>query len=548
MNVPHLGFGLGLRGKHHAHIMEHKPAVDWFEIISENYMFTDGAIKRRLEKIREHYPVVMHGVSMSIGTVDALNSDYLKKLKELMDWLQPAWVSDHLCWTGVAHKNTHDLLPVPYTEEALQHIILRLKRVQDVLGRPILMENPSTYLEFKSSHMPEAEFIARMVEGSGCGLLLDVNNVYVSCFNHRLDVKKYIDALPLDAVGQIHLSGHSNKGTHIIDTHDDYVIPPVWEMYKYVIHKGGAKNTMIEWDDKIPDFPILSAELDKARAAAIAPEHYTLPSLAMEYPAQIANEIPPLAMQQETMQSAIIGAEKTLPDWIRDKPNFAPQAQLQVYTNAYRWRLSDIVAEDFEVLRQYLGGDKTDALIRDYVEATPSSVQDAGKYPSGFPAFLAKQLPQEIFAQELAVLENAIVQLAPLPETEALAPEHLAQITPEMFGEMLLFPREALQLFAFATPVNAYYGAVMREEKPLVPAPEKSWLAVYRHEDSMWRLDLEEHEYALLTRLFSGEKIGPALEAMQDKITEENLQDWFGRWLRNGLLANQRLPVQMASK
>ena len=440
----------------------------------------------------------------------------------------------------MAHKNTHDLLPVPYTEEALKHIVQRLREVQDFLGRPILMENPSTYLEFKSSHMPEAEFIARMVEGSGCGLLLDVNNVYVSCFNHRLDAQKYLNALPLDAVGQIHLSGHTNKGTHIIDTHDDYVIPEVWEMYKYVIHKGGMKNTMVEWDDKIPEFPVLAAELDKAREAANTCEKYTLPNLAAEYPAQIANAIPPLSSQQETMQTAILTGTETSPDWIRDKPNFPPDKQLQVYINAYRWRLEDNVAEDFAVLKHYLGTDTCDEMIRSYVETTPSTTQDAAYYPAGFPAFLSTTLPHDIFAHEIATLENAIVQLARLPETEALTQDHLAHLTSENFGEQQLHPRKALQLFAFSYPVNDYYGAVMREENPEAPAAEHSWLAVYRHEDSMWRLDLEENEFTLLARLFRGEKISAALEAMQDTISEKDLGNWFGRWMRNGLLCHSR--------
>ena len=236
---PALGFGLGLRIPHYAHIFEHWPTVDWFEIISENFMDTDGKARRNLSRIAERYPIVMHGVALSIGTVDPLNSDYLRKLKRLIDEVQPAWVSDHLCWTGVAHKNSHDLLPVPYTEEALKHIVRRIGQVQDFLGRSIALENPSTYLEFKASHIPEAEFIAAMVRESGCQLLLDVNNVYVTCYNHRQDTQAYIDALPLERVVQIHLSGHRHMGTHIIDTHDDHVADAVWALYRQVIAQAG---------------------------------------------------------------------------------------------------------------------------------------------------------------------------------------------------------------------------------------------------------------------------------------------------------------------
>ncbi|MBY0408432.1 MAG: DUF692 domain-containing protein, partial [Rickettsiales bacterium] len=283
-NLPNLGFGLGLRPKHYSYIFEHQPKVDWFEIISENFMDTDGKPRRNLARILEYYPVVMHGVAMSIGTVDPLNSEYLTKLKKLADDIKPAWISDHLCWTGIAHKNTHDLLPVPYTEEALKHITQRIKDVQDFLERPIALENPSTYLEFKQSSMPEAEFIARMAEESGCNLLLDVNNVYVTCFNHRLDPKAYLDTLPLDRVIQIHLSGHTNNGTHIIDTHDDHVVDEVWQLYKYGVHKAGrVPNTMVEWDDNIPDFDVLYAELGKAKVASRDAHNYMpLPDLAKQ--------------------------------------------------------------------------------------------------------------------------------------------------------------------------------------------------------------------------------------------------------------------------
>ena len=184
-HFPKLGYGLGFRPTHFSYIKENRPDVDWFEIITENYMDTGGKPRRTLDELKERYPIVMHGVSLSIGTVDPLNSEYLEKLKKLEQHVQPKWISDHLCWTGIAHKNTHDLLPVPYTEEALNHIIERIKQVQDYLGRRIVLENPSNYLEFTASSMSEWEFIARMVEGSGCGLLLDVNNIYVSCYNHR---------------------------------------------------------------------------------------------------------------------------------------------------------------------------------------------------------------------------------------------------------------------------------------------------------------------------------------------------------------------------
>ncbi len=263
---PNLGFGLGLRAQHYDIILETRPkSVDWFEIISENFIEAHNGYWDFLADLRQDYPIIMHGVSLNIGSTDPLNKTYLQKLKELADFLQPAWFSDHLCWTGIGSKNTHDLLPVPYTLQTLNHISERIKQVQDYLDRSFILENPSTYLEFNESTIPEWKFLANLTENTGCGLLLDVNNIYVNSFNHGYDAKKYIDAIPTDKIAQIHLAGHHNFGTHIVDTHDAHVKDDVWDLYSYTIKTKGKISTMIEWDDNIPEFDVLLAELDKAR-------------------------------------------------------------------------------------------------------------------------------------------------------------------------------------------------------------------------------------------------------------------------------------------
>lgn len=266
---PDLGFGVGLRAPHYDVILAARPkSVDWFEIISENFIEAHRGYWEFLADLRRDYPLVMHGVSMSIGSTDPLDMDYLRKLKVLAEAVRPAWVSDHLCWTGVNGKNSHDLLPVPYTRQALGHITDRVKRVQDILGRALVLENPSTYLEFDASEMPEWEFLARLCEEADCGLLLDVNNVYVSAFNHGYDARRYIDTMPAGRIVQIHLAGHRNYGTHIIDTHDGHVIDEVWALYEYALTAKGRISTLVEWDDHIPEFDVLVGELDKARDAA----------------------------------------------------------------------------------------------------------------------------------------------------------------------------------------------------------------------------------------------------------------------------------------
>ena len=266
---PDLGFGVGLRAPHYDLILAERPKnIDWFEIISENFIDAHPGYREFLADLRRDYPIVMHGVSLSVGSTDPLNLPYLARLKNLADAIQTPWLSDHLCWTGVNGKNTHDLLPVPYTSESLAHIVARIREIQDRLERRIVLENPSSYLEFTDSTIPEWEFLSEMAVQSDCGLLLDVNNVYVSAFNHGYDAHAYIDAIPSDRVVQIHLAGHKNYGTHIIDTHDGHVIDAVWDLYRHTVHSKGTVSTLVEWDEHIPEFDVLAAELGKARQAA----------------------------------------------------------------------------------------------------------------------------------------------------------------------------------------------------------------------------------------------------------------------------------------
>lgn len=565
-NYPNLGFGAGLRPAHYAAILDAPtpPNIDWFEIISENYMDTDGRPRRMLEAVLAHYPVVMHGVSLSIGSTDPLNRHYLSKLKALADWVNPPWISDHLCWTGIQQKNSHDLLPVPYTEAALAHIIDRIKQVQDVLGQPFILENPSTYLEFRQSTIPEWEFLARMVEGSGCGLLLDVNNVYVSCFNHRLDPKTYLDALPMDKVAQIHLAGHSNQGTHIVDTHDNHVVDEVWELYRYVLQKTGPVSTMVEWDANIPDLSTILAELDKARAiaASLYDTQPTLPHLrqmcneAHTEPAASGGHIQ--AMQW--MQSAILTAPDTLKEvqaqqWVKAKPAFPPADQIAVYHRGYRYRLFDALLEEYPATAHYLGRNIMFPLIRSYIEATPSQFYNLSDYLLPFADYVsrlqtinASQLPDishisPDIACELATLDAGYACIFDMPESPMLDTATLHAIAPESLAEQYFAPRTASALYHFSYPVHQYRQAVkQKHDTPALPESD-TYLCLYRHADAIQPLPLDKQEYALLCLMQQGLDFGTAIERYLADHPQEHaeqflpqLQHWLVRWVEHALL------------
>jgi uncharacterized protein (UPF0276 family) len=265
---PGLGFGLGLRAQHYQEILDSAPAVDWFEALTENYLVPGGKPLHYLEAVRARYPVVLHGVSLSIGSSDPLNRGYLAQLRNLADRIEPAWISDHLCWTGLNGRNLHDLLPLPYTEEAVVHVSDRIQAVQDYLGCRLLIENVSSYLAYTDSCMSEWEFLSAVAGRADCLILLDVNNVYVSGFNHDFDPHDYLRGVPAERVQQFHIAGHRNHGDYIVDTHDEPVIDPVWRLYAEACRRFGAVSTLIERDDNIPPLSELLDELAHARRIA----------------------------------------------------------------------------------------------------------------------------------------------------------------------------------------------------------------------------------------------------------------------------------------
>jgi uncharacterized protein (UPF0276 family) len=266
LSVPYLGHGLGLRTQHYPQIWDGTARADWFEVISENFMVPGGRPLTILTRARELAPIVLHGVSLSLGSTDPLRAPYLDELAALAHRFEPAWISDHLCWGSVGGHYAHDLLPLPFSEEALAHVAARVMAVQERLGRQILVENVSSYLTYTHSTMPEWEFLAALAARADCGILLDVNNIYVSACNHGFDPATYLAAIPAERVGQIHLAGHTDKGTHLLDTHIGPVPAPVWDLYRLALRQCGRVSTLVEWDEEVPEFPVLAAEAERARA------------------------------------------------------------------------------------------------------------------------------------------------------------------------------------------------------------------------------------------------------------------------------------------
>lgn len=263
--IPDLGVGVGLRSPHVAQVLRERPAMDWFEIISENYFAEGGITRSNLESVREAYRLVPHGVSLSIGGCDGLDRDYLRRLRALVRRIDAPWCSDHLCWTGVGGIDTHDLLPLPYNADVLRHVVERVKEVQGELEIPFALENASSYIEYRDSTMAEHEFLAELAEQADCGLLLDVNNVFVNAYNHGFDADRYVDGIPSDRVVQIHVAGHTDKGTHLLDTHSDHVRDEVWQLYRRALRRCGSVATLVEWDENIPDWSVLVSEAATAR-------------------------------------------------------------------------------------------------------------------------------------------------------------------------------------------------------------------------------------------------------------------------------------------
>lgn len=514
-NLPHLGLGLGLRESHIATILREQPPVDWFEIITENYLVHRGVLAWALDAVCERYPVVMHGVSLSIGSTDPLDLDYLRSIKALADRISAPWVSDHVCWTGVGGRNSHDLLPVPYTEEMLQWMIGRVRIVQDVLERPLLLENPSSYLQFTADELAESTFVAELANGADCALLLDVNNIYVSSKNHGFSAQAYLDAIPWDRVVQFHVAGHSDLGTHILDSHIGPVIDPVWELLRDAYTRSGGRAVMLEWDDEVPDFETTWQEAQRARAFVgdIVPEEIGPREAVGEAVVTTPREQQPPAKTARLMYwlHAVVAADQTadrqaIADHVLPTEAMPAAARVDVYTEALAARFTEVMTDDYGALERLMGEQQFADQVQRYLAAHPPRSPWLEHLGADFGDWLAASDFEPWYA-ELARLQWAVTRAVLAPIAAPVGGAAFAAVPAAQQGEVCLIFAPSVQLVATGTGVHC----VLEGADEPTEGPEYS-LVTRANFDVCTRV-LDVHEAGVLARLMAGDSLQDAVVA-----------------------------------
>jgi uncharacterized protein (UPF0276 family) len=546
---PKLGCGIGLRTQHFPDLLEHWPKMDWFEAVTENFMDTEGRPLHILEQVRKRYPVALHGVSLSIGSCDALNLNYLDKLKALVTRIDPVIVSDHLCWSGVDGYNLHDLLPLPFTEEAIKHIARRIESVQDFLGRQILLENVSTYVTYKHSVIPEWEFLVEVATRSGCGILLDLNNIYVNSKNHQFDPYEYIEAIPGNLVGQFHIAGHTDMGTFLFDTHSAPVIDPVWELYRFALTRWGQISTLIEWDEDIPSFERLSEECARARKIYQEFEH-TPVSLQANPKKERPVLKQPLSLSLLKIQRGIKSHIQTNADEIPKNLPLNPQGgvtgaeRIKVYAEGYPIRIEEALKEVYESVRHVIGANSFHQLAHAYALHHPSKDYNLTLTGRHLPRFLETYpVTQELaFLPDLAKLEWAIAEAFHSPLKPALNPAQLAGLSEIDWDEIQISFQPSLHLMASHWPVLDIWKArkLAIEEVKIDLMNRPQILMVFRHDLKVQCELIVEAQYRLLQGLISGLSLGKVCEMLAEWSPEGELPlaEWFSVWNSYGLITN----------
>ena len=542
---PQLGFGVGLRPKHYRDFLEGSPSVDWVEAISENFMGVGGRPFAVLERVRRDRPVVLHGVSLGIGSAAPLDERYLRDWKALIDQVQPALVSDHLCWGRAHGRYSHDLLPLPFTEASLDHVVARVGQAQDFLGRQLMLENVSSYLTWAHSELSEWDFLAEVSKRADCLLLLDVNNVYVSSRNHGFDPDAYLSAIPVDRVAQFHLAGHQRRPELIIDTHDGPVSDEVWALYARALGRFGQVPTLIEWDDAVPPLDVLLAEAQKARAFA-ATAHRTGEPVSPPVAGPRALEGPPLASAQATVFDAVCNPEAVTPEaeaLIAAHPPLSGKQRLEVYAEMYWLRMRDVLRDAFPAVSAGLGAD-FEPVVADFLRAHPSTSPSLDALGARFPGFVRASRPAwaDLAALEWARGQSFIALDGPVVDFAALQAH-----PPESWPEVSLRAHPSVRVLELAfDPLPALRA--QRDGKQ-VPAPLEAptALVVWRSGFEVFHAPIDSKEAAALRVLLPGASLPEVLapfEELEDGgvAAFEALSSWFSEGMVSSIWVGSAAP------
>ena len=548
-----LGFGLGLRTPHYNDFLNAPQPLDWLEIISDNFLVDGGKPLVMLERIRRDYPMAMHGVAMSIGAAEGVDVAYLRRVKALADRIDPLWVSDHLCWTGTPPQHLHDLYPLPYTDEAARHVIEQIRRAQDILQRRLVLENVSSYIDFKHNAASEWQFLAHIAQAADCLLLVDVNNIYVSSVNHGFDPMTYLRALPAQRVQQMHLAGHSDNGGYIIDTHDHPVAQAVWDLYAQACRLYGSVATMIERDDDIPALDVLLDELAIARRMADEVAQEVLPVepatsvslFAEEDAAADKPQAPPLLQLQRSLASYILDRPATdappVSAWIRTPPGVDAGQRLGIYHNAYRARLAEVLAESFEKTFLYMGAELFERDARAFAVSHPPAVRNLAHYGVDFVAYLATLYPDNPELRELAQLDWDLRTAFDAADAPALDTQSASAQEAALWLNRTQPLHPSLKLRAISTNVVQIWQAIDRDQEvpAVVQRDEPGTLLVWRKALLPHFQTLEPDQAAFIRSLAQGRSIEATCAELAgtDVLPDpQRLAAWLQAWLEEGWL------------
>ncbi|HTL70666.1 MAG TPA: DUF692 family protein [Candidatus Eisenbacteria bacterium] len=544
---PARGCGLGLRSPHYPVILERWPRVDWFEAVTENYMDTGGRPLQVLEAVRRRYPIALHGTALSIGSTDPMSERYLERLKRLVDRIDPFLVTDHLCWSGVKGEQLHDLLPLPFTEEAVRHVVSRVGRVQELLGRKILLENVSTYVTYRDSTMTEWAFLKEIAERSGCGLLLDLNNVFVNSVNHGFDALEYLENIPARLVGQIHLAGYTDMGDFLFDTHSRPIVEKVWDLYREAMALWGPVSTLVEWDEDIPEFDALVKETEKARVIydAAAGQARRVPAIrtraAAAPPPRNAAALS-LAEAQDFFRKTIQprpDAEREAPEGLLNPQGGVPGVErLSVYAGGYTARLHEALAEVFVGVKKTIGDELFSGLTHVYASRYPSHDYNLNFVGVHVPEFLAgsplsKEFP---YLADLARLEWGTWLAFHAFNEPPMKTEDLAGIPPEDWERAQIVFQPSTSLFVSDWSLLDLWLKRSRPEELPRPARAAERLLIGRRGELVRCERLSADQHGMIEGLLAGKTLGAVCETLAESDEPPPIADWFAAWVRDGLI------------